>query len=280
MVYINKYLKYKAIALDHSSSGFDILRSMPKEKLNNILTSKNVLICALMLVIVIYLNLSYAHIFSYDKDRRILSTNIQRSYSLDGGSGSENIKYVAIGDSLTYGFGASEYQTTYPYFIAQNLLNKYLEVEVSNLAVPGAVIGELENFQLYKALEAKPGFVSIMIGTNDVHDFADIEDFKNSLEMVVDKFMDINSEVLLINIPYLGTRALILPPHNIIMDQRIRKFNKIIEQVALEKNVGYFDLYNATSKPFSDYPDKYYSIDKFHPSNEGYVLWGNLINGN
>ncbi len=253
---------------------------MPKEKLNNILTSKNVLICALMLVIVIYLNLSYAHIFSYDKDRRILSTNIQRSYSLDGGSGSENIKYVAIGDSLTYGFGASEYQTTYPYFIAQNLLNKYLEVEVSNLAVPGAVIGELENFQLYKALEAKPGFVSIMIGTNDVHDFADIEDFKNSLEMVVDKFMDINSEVLLINIPYLGTRDLILPPHNIIMDQRIRKFNKIIEQVALEKNVGYFDLYNATSKPFSDYPDKYYSIDKFHPSNEGYVLWGNLINGN
>ncbi len=205
--------------------------------------------------------------------------DIQRNYIIKNGTGKEDIKYVALGDSLTYGFGASNYQGTFPYIIANKLLKKYKQVEVVNLAISGAVINGVLETQLPKALEEKPDFVTLMIGTNDVHNFAEKQTFKTSLIYILDQLKNhTNTQILLINIPYLGTKDLILPPHNTIMDLRIREFNRVIEEVAMEKQIKYFDLYSASNPYFEKNPKQYYSPDKFHPSDQGYILWGNLIN--
>lgn len=233
----------------------------------------------IILALVVYLNRSYAHIFDYDKDRQIVSMNIQRNYSIKGSGKEAAIKYIALGDSLTYGFGASDYKGTFPYLLAEKLAQKHELVEVHNLGVSGAVIGELAETQLPQALKEKPDFVTVMIGTNDVHDFEKLQEFKKSLVYIIDSLQTgTNAKILLINIPYLGTKDLILPPYDTVMDLRIRDFNRVIEQTAEEKQIKYFDLYSASNASFKQNPDKYYSIDKFHPSDAGYILWGNLIN--
>lgn len=240
-------------------------------------SKKTLIISALIIMaLVIYLNRSYAHIFDYDKNRAILTTNMQRTYTLEG-EGKNNIKYVALGDSLTYGFGASNFKGTFPFTLAQKLLNKYKKVEVINLGVSGATSEDLVRFQLPKAIEEKPDLVTLMIGTNDVHDFVDTETFRVSLENIIVQLKNTQAQILVINIPYLGTDSLVLPPYNKIMDLRIKQFNKIIREVAEEKQVKYVDLYSKSNKIFKKNQKLYYSIDQFHPSDSGYILWGNLI---
>lgn len=254
---------------------------MPKTKSR--LSRKKILIILgiVVLIVGIYLNRAYAHIFDYDNSRGLLISDIQREYKLEGGQGKDDLKYVVLGDSLSYGFGVADYKGTFPYIVASNLLKNHKQVTVINLAVSGAVLEDLMEMQLPKALEENPGLVSIMIGTNDVHDFVDRQEFKNNLGFVIDQIKEkTKAKILVINIPYLGTRSLILPPYDRIMDERIRSFNKIITEVVKEKSVNFFDLYSVSKQPFLEYPEKYYSIDQFHPSEEGYKLWGELINAN
>lgn len=239
-----------------------------------------ILFAALVLVIAVYLNRSYARIFEFDRVRDVVGTNIQRNYSLSGGSGTEDIKYVALGDSLTYGFGARDYRGTYPYIIAEKLLQDYKNVEVVNLGVSGTTTAELVGDQLPQAILEQPNIVTVMTGTNDVHDYVDQDIFRDYLLVIVKELKAINAKVVLINIPYLGTKDLILFPHNLIMDYRIREYNKVIKEVTDLEQVEYFDLYSQTKQSFLDKPEEYYSYDKFHPSDKGYVLWGNMINAN
>ncbi len=235
----------------------------------------------LFLFLALYLNRSYAHIFDYDDSRNLLTLELKTEYSLTGGLGNKTLTYVALGDSLTYGLGAPGKESTFPYVIAKDLLRENKTVNVHNLAVSGAITDEVMETQLPQALELKPDVVSLMIGTNDVHDYIDKENFRNSLEEIIGHLQkETDAQILLINIPYLGTADLILPPHNLIMDERIKEFNEVIKEIAQGKNIELVDLYTKSYEPFKNNQKLYYSIDNFHPSGEGYILWGDLINGN
>lgn len=236
-----------------------------------------VLVICLLLLIGIYLNRSYARIFEYTTKFPV--SKIQASFTLTEGEGKGILRYAALGDSLTYGFGASDHQSTYPYIFARKFLKKYKSVEISNLARPGAVSQDVLTLQLPEALEINPGFVTLMIGTNDVHDYISEKDFKLAVEKIVDSLQsNTQAGILLINIPYLGTDSLILPPFNYFMDYRIKRYNKILLEIAKSKNIKYFDLYTSSYKSFKDNQDIYYSYDGFHPSSAGYTFWGDLIN--
>lgn len=243
------------------------------------LFSKIILLTVILLVVFIYLNRAYAHIFDYDNIRNALTMDLQRNYTLEG-KGQGDFKYVALGDSLTYGFGASNYKETFPFVFAQKLSPNYKKIEILNLAVSGAISSELLAGQLPKALAQNPDLVTIMVGTNDVHDFIKPEDFKKTLEETVKSLKkNTQTKILLINIPYLGTSTQVLPPYNIFFDRKINAFNKIIKTVAIEQQVNFFDLYSVSKIPFEKDPSLY-SIDNFHPSGKGYILWGDLINAN
>lgn len=232
----------------------------------------------IILALVIYLNRAYSHIYSYKQSSEIMSTDIQRNYTLEDGKGEKSIKYVALGDSLTYGLGASSNKGTFPYILGHKLLNKYKNVEVVNLAVSGAIVDDLISDQLPQAIDEKPDFVTILIGTNDVHSFANKQKFRTSLTSIIEKLKKSTAaDILLMNIPYLGSDSLILPPYNHIMESKIIEFNHVIYEVASLTEVKYFDLY-SNSRDYFEKDPKLYSSDQFHPSDKGYILWGNLIN--
>lgn len=240
--------------------------------------TKVLILGIIILVVIIYLNRSYAHIYSYNEEPNKLSFEIQRRYTLESAANEKSIKYVALGDSLTYGLGASSHKGTFPYILGQKFLTEYKKVEIINLAVSGSVVNDVLSSQLPQAIAENPDFVTILIGTNDVHRFADKQEFKTSLTSLIEQLQkNTGSKILLINIPYLGTKSLILPPHNSIMDLKIKEFNQEIRVAANLNKIGYFDLYNK-SKVHFDKDTSFYSSDQFHPSDKGYILWGNLIN--
>lgn len=82
---------------------------------------KLLILSIIIIAIAIYLNRSYALIYSYKEGPLPAKNEIQREYALSGKSQGKNIKYVALGDSLTYGDGANNYQETFAFILAQKL---------------------------------------------------------------------------------------------------------------------------------------------------------------
>jgi lysophospholipase L1-like esterase len=221
----------------------------------------------------------YAYLYGY-RQSQDMTIDIQRKYILENGKGKKSVKYIALGDSLTYGFGGSNYKGTFPYILSQKLLKKYRKVEIINLAICGARIEDLLYKQIPESVRLKPNFITILIGTNDVHNFTKIEKFRNILKNIIDQLKKkTDAQILIINIPYLITEYMTFPAYNLFMDLRIKKFNRVIEETANLKKVKYFDLY-LHSKDYFKKGSSFYSSDWFHPSNKGYILWGNLIDLN
>jgi lysophospholipase L1-like esterase len=80
------------------------------------------------------------------------------------------------------------------------------------------------------------------------------------------------------NIPYLGDNSVVFPPYPLILDLRIKQFNQIITSLVKKYPFNYIDLYDQTK--LASREKSYYSADGFHPSDKGYMTWGNIINAN
>ncbi len=73
------------------------------------------------------------------------------------------------------------------------------------------------------------------------------------------------AEITVINIPYIGSEQILLPPWNTLLDWRMQQFNKIIQEVAKKRSIKVIDLYTATKNQFIKSSDLY-SVDQFHPA--------------
>ncbi len=221
-------------------------------------------------VITLFLNRSYAHIYSTINTVNLPNPNLK---SAAIGIGPE-LKYVALGDSLTAGVGVTNFQETYPYLFAEALPNS---VTLINLANPGVTSKEVLQNQVNQALAEKPDLITILIGTNDIHNLVSPERFGENYSQIIGQLNNTGAKIVLINIPYLGAPSLVYFPYNYLLNFRINQFNQVIEQLAATNHLGFIDLYSKTYSQFSS-SDQFYTKDLFHPNQKGYILIQQIIN--
>lgn len=242
---------------------------------------KNLLIILLVIIVIgIYLNRSYAYIYSEISKGNLKSPDVNQTYIIK-----ENMKpnkistYVALGDSLTAGVGTDNHEQSYPYLLAQKLAGNN-EIVLENLALPGLETSDINGQIIASAIAGNPDIITLLIGVNDIHNFISILDFKKNYEQILkDLTQKTNAKIYIINIPFLGANSLVLPPYNYYFDLQTKEFNEIIKQLANEHNVSYVDLYSQTVSQFKK-SGSHYSKDLFHPSAEGYVSWAQIIYDN
>jgi len=78
----------------------------------------------------------------------------------------------------------------------------------------------------------------------------------------------------------LGSKYLVLPPYNYLLNFRTKQFNDAIISVVdstKSDRIHVIDLYKH-SYNLARNDKKYYSSDLFHPSAYGYALWGDFLN--
>ncbi len=225
----------------------------------------------------IYLNLAYSHFFrvigekSLQNPTQHIVTFIRPSYS-----SAELITYVAIGDSLTAGVGGKKSTDSYPYQLGVFLAKqKNKPIRVVNLAAPAATTETVMTFQLPRLSEFKPQIVSVLIGTNDMHNHIPLPVFETHMRKILTIAAHTGAKVYVFTIPYLGDTGLALPPYRSYFDWQIRRYNTIVRLVAKESNTALIDLYTLTRK--SEQEDWYYSPDLFHPSADAYRLWSTIL---
>ncbi len=237
---------------------------------------KNLIIFFILVFIIsLYLNLSYGRI--YDRsETKLIRINWPEQISFKNPNFQNSIKYVALGDSLTRGVGSSNINDTLAFVFAQKLSQK-MSVSLANLAVSGATTDDLISYQLDKAVKENPNYITLFIGTNDIHNLTSASKFDENMNYIINTLRKISSaKIIVFNIPYLGSKSLILFPYNLLLDYQIKQYNKILANLCENNNITLIDIYNPTKEKFSK-QSNFYSSDNFHPSAEGYLLWGTLI---
>lgn len=227
----------------------------------------------LLLIIGFYLNRSYAYFYSFLGQANLTSPSHEEVTVVGSKPGSQIVKYVSLGDSLTSGVGVSDYKASYPYLIAERLAAKN-NVELINLAHRGDNSADVITNQLPKVLNEKPDLITILIGVNDIHNLKSIKKFEDNYIKIVSTIKKSNAKIYLLSIPYLGSEKVVLFPYNLILDLRTKQFNNVIKKISVEFGVQFIDLYSLKK------PADFYSADFFHPSEVGYKIWSEAVNVN
>jgi len=244
----------------------------------------NNLIIALVIVLVIcvYLNRVYAFFYNHIGAVNLASHVFDYSEGLMiGEDKGTTIDYVALGDSLTYGVGASNIVNTFPYILASNFfLDAYKPLKLYNLGIPGAKIQDVINNQLDKTITLQPNYITVFVGINDIHGLVRPKVFVSDLAYLLERLSkETEAKIIVINLPYLGSDDLVLFPYNYLLDWRTKEYNKNIENIAKLYNLELVDLYSQTKRELKT-NQSFYSADWFHPSDVGYRLWANYIYAN
>lgn len=228
-------------------------------------------ILVIFFIIGIYLSVTYGYFYNFLGQKRLLPPVHETKNIIGDKSDIQTIVYVALGDSLTEGTGASDYKSSFPYLLSRKLSAK-AQVELFNLARAGATSEDVVINQLPKVLSLKPDLITLLIGTNDIHNLVPLKDFESNYRTIAAALKKSGAKVHLLSIPYLGSDKIIYFPYKFALEERTKQFNGVIKKVSIDYGFKYLDLY-AIEKSAN-----FYSSDEFHPSDNGYRQWTEVIN--
>ena len=118
------------------------------------------------------------------------------SLVLIGHLGAQELKILALGDSLTEGFGV-EKKEAYPYLLEQALRETgYRQIQVINAGISGSTSASAVS-RLKWYLRAKPKILILALGANDGLRGLSVENMKNNLGSAIELAQSRNIKILL-----------------------------------------------------------------------------------
>ncbi len=185
------------------------------------------------------------------------------------------VRYVAVGDSYTYGQGAGQGQD-WPTLLTRDLQNHQVRIElVRNLGKNGWTSQQVIDYQLPEFKQLQPTFATLLIGVNDWVQGVSHKDFQTRFSYLLTQMIQTlpnKDRIIVLTIPnYSAT------PVGVGLGLRggnsagISEFNAIIVEEAAKQGVRVVDLY-PLSQAMRTNPELV-SPDGLHPSAQEYALW-------
>ncbi|MDE5601442.1 MAG: hypothetical protein K2J16_02985 [Clostridia bacterium] len=184
------------------------------------------------------------------------------------------IRVACVGDSVTYGYGISNWtKNNYPAQLGKLLGDKYC---VNNYGFSGRTAGELGNKpyteeKLYKqSLDFKPNIVIIMLGSNDTKaaNWHGKESYINDYKKIIQSYLDLESvEKVVIMAPppvfeYKGKAPFGID--NELIKNDLNSAAKTLErEMSLSGIIDLYEMFDGKPELFSD---------GAHPTKEGAVM--------
>jgi acyl-CoA thioesterase-1 len=187
------------------------------------------------------------------------------------------IRYVALGDSFTIGTSVGQLDR-WPDQLVE-LLGDDVPLElVANLGVNGYTSGDLLQRELPQLADLRPGFVSILIGVNDVVQDVPIERYRANVEQTLASVLELapRDRVVVVSVPDY-TRTPRGADFGDPQQQRdaIAAVNELMKQLASDRGVAFVDISAVADQAGTE--AALVASDKLHPSGEQYRRWVELI---
>ena len=188
--------------------------------------------------------------------------------------------YVALGASDTVGVGAD--RPAAEGWVPRVHAALPRSTRLVNLGIGGATLAEIVRQELPPALDARPRWVTLWAGVNDIARGVPREQFARQLDTLL---ADLRSAaapddggqrtILVLNIPDLRQLPAFAGVDRVALDATVREWNQAIAEAAARHDATVVDLY-AHWTELARRPD-YLSADGFHPSSAGYRRIAELV---
>lgn len=169
--------------------------------------------------------------------------------------------YVALGDSVAQGIGASRPENGYV-----GLIEKYLSaatgrsVQVINVSTTGATCDDVIRDQLPKIKELRPDLVTLDVGSNDVNKRLPEGTFVENFATILDALP--GAKTIVADLPTFERG----PKQSTLL-----RLNTEIHREVAAHQAHLAPIYERTSTTIHDWMT--YGADFFHPSNKGHRNW-------
>lgn len=192
---------------------------------------------------------------------------------------SDEIRYIALGDSYTAGTGASP-EESWPVLLTKRLQDKGVRLRlVANLARSGWTTKDVIEKQLPVYKSAQPSLASILIGANDLVRGGSPKIYRQELAFLLDQMLAVlpdRRKLFVVTIPdYSITPAGQEFAAAVDVSAGLRAFNKIIYEEARRRNLVVIDIYDLSQRMAQD--PSLISADNLHPSAQEYAIWAERI---
>ncbi len=187
------------------------------------------------------------------------------------GSGT-SLEYVVLGDSTAAGQGAT-YDRGIAVATARHLASDH-RVTLTNLAVSGARMRDVELSQVPPAVRRRPDVVLIAAGANDVTGLTPVDSVTRSLDAVVRRLRsaDPGVDIVVTGAPDMGSIPRLPQPLRTVADWRTRQLNAAIADLATRRGLVVAPIAAETGPAFRR-DDGLFAVDRFHPNVRGYATW-------
>ena len=191
----------------------------------------------------------------------------------DRPSATATLTYVALGDSYTIGTSVKP-RERWPNQLVRTL-NPAAGLDlVENLAVNGASTEDVIDDQLDQLPALDPGFVSLLIGVNDVVRGVDIDTYRTNLRTIFHAMLEAvpANRILLVTTP-----DYTLTPHGADygdparQSARIHTFNAVLAKEAAQLQLLVVDISGVADRVPDD--ASLVADDGLHPSGKQYAAW-------
>lgn len=182
------------------------------------------------------------------------------------------LEYVVLGDSTATGQGAP-YERGIALATAKHLARSH-KVTLTNLAVSGARMRDVERGQLPEAAERRPDVVLLSAGANDVMRLTRVQTVIRSLDAIVRGLRAAHPDVAIVvtAAPDMGSVPRLAQPLRAVAGWRTRQLNAAIEDFATRHGLVLAPIARETGPAFRRDPGLF-AIDRFHPDARGYATW-------
>ena len=185
---------------------------------------------------------------------------------------STGLRYAALGDSYTIGTSVAE-ADRWPDQLVARLGEGSLEL-VANLGVNGFTSGDVIDVELPSLQALRPGFVSVLVGVNDVVQGVPPEAYRSNAAAILDAvlgFVPANRIVAVSTPDYTVTPQGASYGDPTRQSAGIRANNAILEELAEARGIAFVDIYDLSLRAASD--RSLVARDGLHPSGAQYALW-------
>jgi lysophospholipase L1-like esterase len=183
--------------------------------------------------------------------------------------------YVALGDSTGAGVGARK-GGGYVARIFHRIERVRAGSRLTNLCVSGATSTDVLRAQLPRVADVRPTLLTLGIGINDAQRLTP-EQYGRNYEEIITRLTELEgAAVVVTNIPDISSAPVIPAPMREEAHRVILVFNEIIRGVAERHRLLLVDVYEQSREVVPAHPE-FFSPDGFHPSDEGYEYWAQMM---
>lgn len=188
----------------------------------------------------------------------------------------EALRVTWIGDSTAAGVGASDAEASVSRQVARRLADELgRPVDLQVIAVSGARVADVVATQVVQ-VDPEADVVFVSVGANDTTHVTSSGEFAQQYRTMLDALPD-GATVISLGVPDIGSVTRLAQPLRAIVGWRGRAYDAIVAEEVERAGATRVDIATGTGPAFRRDPDRLLAADHYHPSDDGYAVWADVI---